>query len=316
MKPVRLLPWVFSVVLLLSVGAAAAQTGLPDSTAGGGLPAMYWAVLLFLFCFGIGILAVLAGVGGGVLFVPLVGTLFPFHMDFVRGASLFVALAGALSSSGRFLVQGLTFPRLILPLSLVASVSAIAGAMVGLSLPESLLRVLLGVTMVAICLVMLRSKRSDYPETGPADGVTRMLGISGSYHEPSTDHVVEWHPHRMSLTIVLFIGIGFIAGLFGLGAGWASVPVLNLVMGAPLKAAVASSLFIISISNTPPAVVYLNSGAVLPIITLPSVLGMMLGSKVGTRIMSRTHPKVVRRFVISLLAVAGLVSLLKGLGAI
>lgn len=50
------------------------------------------------FCFILGIIAVMAGVGGGVLFVPLVSGFFPFHLDFVRGAGLLVALAGALAA--------------------------------------------------------------------------------------------------------------------------------------------------------------------------------------------------------------------------
>ena len=33
----------------------------------------------------LGVLAVMAGVGGGVLYVPLVSGFFPFHIDFVRG---------------------------------------------------------------------------------------------------------------------------------------------------------------------------------------------------------------------------------------
>ena len=42
----------------------------------------------------LGVVAVPAGIGGGTLFVPIVGSFFPFHLDFVRGAGLLVALAG------------------------------------------------------------------------------------------------------------------------------------------------------------------------------------------------------------------------------
>ena len=34
---------------------------------------------------------------------------------------------------------------------------------------------------------------------------------------------------------MLFLVIGVMAGMFGIGAGWANVPALNLLMGAPLK---------------------------------------------------------------------------------
>ncbi|MDE2501887.1 MAG: sulfite exporter TauE/SafE family protein, partial [Burkholderiales bacterium] len=58
----------------------------------------FWPLALFATCFVIGMIAVPAGIGGGTLFVPIVGSLFPFHLDFVRGAGLLAALASALSA--------------------------------------------------------------------------------------------------------------------------------------------------------------------------------------------------------------------------
>jgi len=65
------------------------------------MPWWGWPLTLFVVCFFLGIVAVPAGVGGGVLFVPIVGGFFPFHLDFVRGAGLLVALASALSAGRR-----------------------------------------------------------------------------------------------------------------------------------------------------------------------------------------------------------------------
>lgn len=77
----------------------------------------------------------MAGVGGGVLFVPLVGGFFPFHLDYVRGAGLFVALTGALAAGPGLLKRGLANIRLTMPLALIASTCSILGALVGLALP-------------------------------------------------------------------------------------------------------------------------------------------------------------------------------------
>jgi len=62
------------------------------------LPWWAWPLMLFVLTFILGIVAVLGGVGGGVLFVPIVGGFFPFNLNFVRGAGLFVALTGALAA--------------------------------------------------------------------------------------------------------------------------------------------------------------------------------------------------------------------------
>jgi uncharacterized membrane protein YfcA len=113
---------------------------------------------------------------------------------------------------------------------------------------------------------------------------------------------------------VLFAGIGFMAGMFGLGAGWANVPVLNLLMGAPLKVSVSTSSFLLSVIDTSAAWVYLNRGDMLAMLTAPSILGVMLGARIGGRLLHTTRASTVRKLVIVLLLVAGARALLKGLG--
>jgi len=99
-----------------------------------------------------------------------------------------------------------------------------------------------------------------------------------------------------------------------LGAGWGNVPVLNLLMGVPLKIAVGTSKFLLSITDTSAAWVYLNQGCVIPLMAIPSIVGLMLGSFVGVRILAVAKPKVIRYLVIGVLLFAGLRSLWKGLG--
>ena len=280
---------------------------------GSKVPWWAWSIILLVFTFILGILAVLGGVGGGVLFVPLVGGFFPFHIDFVRGAGLIVALSGALAAGPGLLKRNLASLRLSLPVALIASSAAIVGAMIGLALPAKLVNILLGTTIIGIVIIMASAKKSDFPNVPKPDGLSQALGIMGIYREVSLEKDVEWNVHRTAPGLALFIGIGVMAGMFGLGAGWANVPVLNLLMGAPLKISVATSKFLLSITDTSAAWIYLNSGAVLPMIVVPSVIGIMLGSIVGVRILARTKPKAIKWMVIGLLLFAGTRALLKGL---
>lgn len=85
-------------------------------------------------------------------------------------------------------------------------------------------------------------------------------------------------------------------------------------MGTPIKIAVGTSNFLVSVTDTSAAWVYINSGAILPLIVVPSVIGMMLGSRIGAKILVGTKPKICKYFVIGLLLFAGVRILLKGLG--
>jgi len=272
-----------------------------------------WPIALFAVSFAIGIVAVLAGVGGGVLFVPIVGALFPFHLDFVRAAGLLLALTGALSAAPALLRSGLASLRLAMPLALVGSITSIVGALIGLALPTDAVQLALGITILAIAALMWRSRGSDRPVVAE-DPLAAALRMNGVYHDAALGRDVAWRVGRTPAAFVVFAGIGLIAGMFGLGAGWANVPAFNLLMGAPLKLAVGSSGLLLSVVDTSAAWIYLNRGAVLPIIVAPSIIGVMLGAKIGVRLLRKARPELVRRVVIALLLLAGARALLKGLG--
>lgn len=277
------------------------------------MPWWSWPLMLFVVCFFLGIVAVPAGVGGGVLFVPIVGGFFPFHLDFVRGGGLMVALASALAASPGLLRLGLASLRLALPLSVLVAISQIAGAMVGLLLPAAIAQTALGIIILGIVVLMWTSKKSDIPDVRRADPLSAALRINGIFHDTAHGQDIEWIVHRTPLALLAFVFIGVLAGMFGLGAGWANVPSLNLLMGVPVKVAAGSSSLILSMTSSA-AWVYINEGAVLPIIVVPSIIGMMMGAMIGVRLLRVVKASAIRRMVIFMLLLAGARALLKGLG--
>ncbi len=301
------------VVLFLLMAPAYAETAAEAPAGAYALPWWFWPLVLFVVTFVMGIVAVLAGVGGGVLFVPIISGFFPFHLDFVRGTGLLVALSGALAAGPGLLKANLASLRLAVPVALIASTCAIAGAMIGLALPTHVVQICLGVTILGICVLMLVARKSGFPHVPKADKLSTVLGIYGAYTEHSSGQTVDWKIHRTPLGLCLFVVIGVMAGMFGLGAGWANVPAFNLVMGAPLKISVGTSKFLLSITDTSAAWIYMNQGCVIPMMVVPSVIGIMLGSFVGVRILKIAKPAFIRWMVIGILAFAGLKALSKGL---
>ena len=295
---------------LLLAGAAHAA-GTPT---GSDMPWWAWPLGLFVVCFLMGIVAVPAGIGGGTLFVPIVGSFFPFHLDFVRGAGVLVALASALAAGPTLLRGGLGSLRLALPLAVLASASSIGGAMLGLAMPANVVQMLLGGVVLGIVVLMLVSKKSEFPHVARPDALSQALALNGVFVDGASGRSVQWQVHRTLPGLFVFLFIGVLAGMFGIGAGWANVPALNLLMGAPVKVAAGTSGVVLSLVDSSAAWVYINRGAVLPMIAVPSVLGMMLGARIGARLLDVLKGSVIRRMVIAVLFFAGLRALLKGTG--
>jgi uncharacterized protein len=224
-----------------------------------------------------------------------------------------VALASALSAAPMLMRGGLASLRLALPLAVLASASSIGGALLGLALPVAAVQTALGVIVLGIVALMLVARKSEFPQVSKPDALGSALALHGVFIDGATGRRIDWQVHRTVTGLAVFLAIGVLAGMFGIGAGWANVPALNLLMGVPLKVAAGTSGLVLSLVDSAAAWVYVNKGAVLPMIAVPSVVGMMLGAKVGARLHVLSGA-VIRRLVIAVLLFAGTRALLKGLG--
>lgn len=186
--------------------------------------------------------------------------------------------------------------------------------MLGLAMPANVVQMLLGGVVLSIVTLMFFSKKSEFPEVAQPDALAQALALNGIFIDGASGRVVHWQVHRTLPGLLTFLGIGVLAGMFGIGAGWANVPALNLLMGAPLKVAAGTSGVVLSLVDSSAAWVYMNEGAVLPMIAVPSVVGMMLGARIGAKLLNILKASVIRKMVITVLLFAGMRALLKGTG--
>jgi uncharacterized membrane protein YfcA len=270
----------------------------------------------------IGIVAPISGIGGGILFVPLALAFFPFNIDFIRGAGLVMALTSALSSTPRLSANGLSRLTMVTPILAVSIPASIAGSVSGLWLTDTLpdgehyIAIALGVLLLVIFFIMTRAKHMEFPEVEKADRLSEKLGIPGVYYEPSLEKTITFKTTNLPLVIAMFGLLGFFAGLFGIGAGVANVPVLNLVMGAPIKVATATSMMMISVNNAAATWVYLAKGSILPAIFLPCVIGATVGARIGARLALRANAVLVHYLVMLILLLASILDIAKGLSGL
>lgn len=266
---------------------------------------------IFTLSFSIGFVAIIAGTGGGVLFTSFLLGFTSIHPDIVRATSLLAAVAGTRIGAQNYL-KSIANIRLALFLAAPYTLFAVLGSYFGLYLSKHFgdvgvgaLKLSLGLIIICIGVMYVFVKRSEYPK-GEGDAITEKLGLELPYYEKSINTVIEYRLRKAPLAFILCCAIGFISGTFGLGAGWAMVPTINLVMLAPLKVATTTSAVVISIGDTAAVFPYMMSGSIIPIFTIPAVSGLMSGARVGSAVAVRIKASYVRYILTFLLLFAGI----------
>jgi hypothetical protein len=84
-------------------------------------------------------------------------------------------------------------------------------------------------------------------------------------------------------------GAGILSGLLGIGSGAVKVIAMDQAMGLPFKVSTTTSNFMIGVTAAASAGVYLGRGYIDPGLTMPVMLGVVVGSLVGARVL--THAK-------------------------
>jgi uncharacterized membrane protein YfcA len=107
------------------------------------------------------------------------------------------------------------------------------------------------------------------------------------------------------LPVALFASFiaGNVSSLLGIGGGIIKVPVLNAWCGVPLRAAGATSAFMIGVTATAGAVIYYGHGQLDPALAAAAVLGVQLGSWGGMQFGARASAKWLKLLMAAVLIV-------------
>jgi uncharacterized membrane protein YfcA len=75
-------------------------------------------------------------------------------------------------------------------------------------------------------------------------------------------------------------------------------------------------MMIITVNDAAASWVYLSKGAVLPVIVIPSVIGITIGARIGAKLAVRARPKIVRYIVLAVMLLAAVLDIYKGLAGL
>jgi uncharacterized membrane protein YfcA len=88
---------------------------------------------------------------------------------------------------------------------------------------------------------------------------------------------------------------GFLSGLLGIGSGAFKVLAMDRVMGLPFKVSTTTSNFTIGVTAAASAGIYLARGYIDPMLTMPVMLGVLLGAFLGTKVLIGAETTILRR---------------------
>lgn len=250
------------------------------------------------------------GLGGGVFLVPLLNLGLGFPLRTAAAISLCTVIATSSSVSA-----GQAGSQLInLRLGMVLEVATVAGSLLGgltaHLFSEAVLQRLFGVVAVLTALAVLaRINRRNVildPDAEPGP-------LGGKFLDEESGRRVTYRVTRLPAALLASFAAGNVSSLLGLGGGVLKVPALNTWCGVPVRAAAATSAFMIGVTATGGAIIYYGRGDLPALLAAPAVLGVQLGSWAGFRLAGRLSAKWLKGLLtIVLLLVAALMFIRSG----
>jgi uncharacterized membrane protein YfcA len=248
-----------------------------------------------------GMLGTLLGIGGGLFLVPFLVLVAGVPMHQAIATSIVAVIATSSTGASVYLKRGLVNMRFGMLLEVTTVIGAIAGGLTANMLTGPTLAKIFSAVMFFVALLMLR--RTLAKETD--DAVVTDGAFASDFTESTTGKTVRYSVKRIPGTMFVSLLAGNLSGLLGIGGGVFKVPAMHLISGMPIKAAAATSNFMIGVTAAASAFIYFSKGHLNPALASAAVLGVLGGSFLGTRISQRIHGNtLVWIFVVVLLVVS------------
>lgn len=264
---------------------------------------------------GAGLLGSLLGLGGGIIVVPALSLLLGVDIRYAIGASLISVVATSCAASAAYVRDRLANIRLGMFLELGTVVGAMAGAFVAGVIDPQWLHVIFAGLLLLVAVAMFRGDDGRSSAPPHPDRLADRLELHGSL-PASLSGASGGGPYRVQRSR-LGLGIGALAGcvsgLLGVGGGLLKVPAMTLAMGVPLKAATATSNFMIGVTGAASAGVYFSRGDIDPVIAGPVAIGVLVGATIGARLIAHVPRRALRMGFSVVMVVTAIQMIRKGM---
>ena len=271
-------------------------------------------LILLLISIVIGVVGSLLGIGGGVFLIPIMTLCLGIDIKVAAATSLVTIIVTSSTSEPRYLREGLVNVSLGMFLEVFTVTGAIIGAIAVAYISQSYIEALFGIVLIyaAVYMAIGMERRSEsHKALHPASSDSR---FNGRFRDESTDETRYYGVKNLPRGAFAGFIAGNLSGLIGVGGGVVKVPAMHIWMGVPVKAAVATSNFMIGVTAVASALVYLANGLVAPAITAAAAIGIFIGAVIGSRTLHRITGRSLRIMFSILLVVISAIMFLRAGG--
>lgn len=257
-----------------------------------------------------GFLGSLTGLGGGVVLVPLLTIFFHVDLRYAIGASLVSVIATSSGSAAAYVKEGFSNIRIGMFLEIATTLGALFGAYLTAKVSANAIAIIFAIVLLYSAYVSRRTRpRTDTEE--PPDPQATKLKMNGSF--PDTSGVRQYNVYHVPTGFGVMWIAGALSGLLGIGSGALKVVAMDQAMKIPFKVSTTTSNFMIGVTAAASAGVYLSRGYIDPSLAMPVMIGVLIGSLMGTRVLVKTQTKRLRLVFSVVIVLLGLEMMFKGL---
>lgn len=247
-----------------------------------------------------GVLGALLGIGGGIFLIPVLVMGFGLPMHQAVAASVVTIIATSSATASVYVDKGISNIRLGMSLEVMTTIGAVLGGVTANYLPGDVLQKIFGVFLLFMAALMWNKTRG---QAAAMVAFNPEAAITGEYYDEAERQTVRYSVRRLRASMLASIVAGNLSGLLGIGGGLIKVPVMTMVSGVPMKAATATSNFMIGVTAVASAFIYVSYGHLDPLYTAAAVLGVLGGSQLGARLGARLRSRTIVAVFIALILI-------------
>jgi len=271
-----------------------------------------FSILTFLGSVTAGFLGALTGLGGGVVIIPLLTLVFGVDIRYAIGASLVSVIATSSGAAAAYVKKGFSNIRLGMFLEMATTFGALFGAAIAARISTQAIAVIFGIVLLYSAFL---SVRGHTPGTTVTEDTRHFLPSSlhldAAY--PGSTGPVSYHVNHVPTGFSLMFLAGTLSGLLGIGSGAVKVLAMDQAMSVPFKVSTTTSNFMIGVTAAASASVYLNRGYIDPGLAMPVMLGVVLGSILGSQVLIISKTRPLRIIFAGIILILGLEMIYNGI---